>query len=74
MGVLWSLQTKKKKILVITYKKKFDYYATNEELDSYVYTIVEALIGDLDDEIEVDITEDDNHRYVTLKIFDLMLH
>ena len=59
---------------MITYKKKFDYYATNKELDFYVYSIVEALIGDLDDEIEVDITEDDNHRYVTLKIFDRVLH
>ena len=59
---------------MITYKKKFDYYATNEELESYVYNIVEALIGDLDDEIEVDITEDDNHRYVTLNIFDRVLH
>ena len=59
---------------MITYKKTFDYYATNEELDSFVYGIVEALIGDLDDEIEVDITEDDNHRYVTLNIFDSVLH
>ena len=59
---------------VITYKKTFDFYATDGELDSYVYTIVEALIGDLDDEIEVDITEDDNHRYVTLKIIDRVLH
>lgn len=74
MGVLWSLQTKKKKILVITYKKKFDYYATNEELDSYVYTIVEALIGDLDDEIEVDITQDDNHRYISVNILNRVLH
>ena len=59
---------------MITYKKKFDYYATNKELDFYVYSIVEALIGDLDDEIEVDITEDDNHRYVTLNIFGRVLH
>jgi hypothetical protein len=59
---------------MITYKKTFDYYATNKELDFYVYSIVEALIGDLDDEIEVDITEDDNHRYVTLNIFDRVLH
>ena len=59
---------------MITYKKTFDFYATDGELDSYVYTIVEALIGDLDDEIEVDITEDDNHRYVILKIIDRVLH
>ena len=59
---------------MITYKKTFDYYATNGELDSFVYSIVEALIGDLDDEIEVDITEDDNHRYVTLNIVNGTLH
>ena len=59
---------------MITYKKKFDYYATNEELDSYVYTIVEALIGALDDEIEVDITQDDNHRYISVNILNTLLH
>ena len=59
---------------MIAFKKTFDFYATDGELESYVYTIVETLIGDLDDEIEVDITEDDNHRYVTLKIIDRVLH
>ena len=59
---------------MITYKKKFDYYATNKELDSYIYSIVETLIGDLDDEIEVDITEDDNHRYVNVNFLNGTLH
>ena len=59
---------------MITYKKTFDYYATNEELDSFVYSIVEALIGDLDDEIEVDITEDDNNRQLTVKILNQVLN
>mgnify|MGYP003991657123 CR=1 FL=1 len=59
---------------MITYKKKFDFYATNEELDSFVYSIVEALIGDLDDEIEVDITEDDNNRQLTVKILNQVLN
>ena len=59
---------------MITYKKTFDFYATDTELDSYVYNIVEALIGDLDDEIEVDITEDDNHRYISVNILDKVLH
>ena len=59
---------------MITFKKTFDYYATDGELDCYVHSIVEALIGDLDDEIEVDITEDNDHRYVTLKIIDRVLH
>ncbi len=59
---------------MITYKKTFDFYATDGELESYVYTIVETLIGDLDDEIEVDITEDDNHRYVILNILNGTVH
>ena len=59
---------------MITFKKKFDFYATNEELDSFVYGIVEALIGDLDDEIEVDITEDDNNRQLTVKILNQVLN
>ena len=59
---------------MITYKKIFDYYATNEELDKFVYSIVEALIGDLDDEIEVDITQDDKHRYITVNILNRVLH
>ena len=59
---------------MITYKKTFDFYATNEELDFFVYSIVEALIGDLDDEIEVDITEDDNHRYISVNILNRVLH
>ena len=59
---------------MITYKKKFDYYATNKELDTYIYSIVETLIGDLDDEIEVDITEDDNHRYISVNILNGTLH
>ena len=59
---------------MITYKKTFDFYATDGELDSYVYGIVETLIGDLDDEVQVAVTEDDDHRYVTLNIFDRVLH
>ena len=59
---------------MITYKKKFYYYATNKELDTYIYSIVETLIGDLDDEIEVDITEDDNHRYISVNILNGTLH
>ena len=44
---------------MITYKKTFDFYATDGELDSYVYSILETLIGDLDDEVQVAVTEDD---------------
>ena len=50
------------------------FYATDGKLDSYVYSILETLIGDLDDEVQVAVTEDDDHRYVTLNIFDRVLH
>ena len=36
--------------------------------------VLETLIGDLDDDIQVAVEEDDNHRYVTLKIIDRVLH
>jgi len=65
---------KSRRILMITIKKTFDFYATDGELEYYVYSIVETLIGDLDDEIEVDITENDNHRYITLNIMNGVLH
>ena len=59
---------------MITYKKTFDFYATDGELDSYVYSILETLIGDLDDEVQVAVEEDDDHRYIALNIFDSVLH
>ena len=59
---------------MITYKKTFDYYATDGELDSYVHSILETLIGDLDDDVQVAVTEDDDHRYITLNIFDRGVH
>ena len=59
---------------MITYKKTFDFYATDGELVSYVHSILETLIGDLDDEVQVAVTEDDDHRYVTLNIFNSVLH
>ena len=52
---------------MITFKKTFDFYATDGELDSYVHSILETLIEDSDDEIEVDITED-NPLSATVKI------
>ena len=59
---------------MITFKKTFDYYATDGELDAYVHSILETLIGDLDDDIQVTVEEDDDHRYVTLNILDRVLH
>ena len=59
---------------MITFKKTFDFYATDGELDTYVHSILETLIGDLDDDVQVAVTEDDGHRYVTLNILDRVLH
>tara|TARA_B100001250_G_scaffold362251_1_gene340813 strand:- start:57 stop:230 length:174 start_codon:yes stop_codon:yes gene_type:complete len=57
---------------MITYKKKFDFYATDTELDTYVYDILTDY--DPDAQIEVSIDRDIDHRYVTLKIFDNVLN
>ena len=59
---------------MITYKKKFDFYATDTELDTYVYDILTGPDYDPDAQIEVSVDRDIDHRYVTLKIFDRTLH
>ena len=59
---------------MITYKKKFDYCATDSELDNYVHEIVDFLMGDIDDEIELYLEEDNKHRYITLNIVNQSLH
>ena len=57
-----------------TYKKTFDFYATDIELDTYVYDILTGPDYDPEAQIEVNIDRDIDHRYVTLKIFDRTLH
>ena len=57
-----------------TYKKTFDFYATDTELDTYVYDILTGPDHDPDTQIEVNIDRDIDHRYVTLKIFNRTLH
>ena len=57
-----------------TYKKTFDFYATDVELDTYVYDILTGPDYDPDAQIEVSIDRDIDHRYVTLKIFDRVLN
>ena len=57
-----------------TYKKTFDFYATDTELDTYVYDILTGPDHDPEAYIEVDYDRDIDHRYVTLKIFDRTLH
>ena len=57
-----------------TYKKKFDFYATDVELDTYVYDILTGPDYDPDTYIEVSIDRDIDHRYVNFKILDQVLH
>ena len=59
---------------MITFKKTFDFYATDRELDTYVNNMFDAVVGDLDPMIEVEFDGDSNHRYVEFKIFDKVLH
>ena len=57
-----------------TYKKTFDFYATDVELDTYIYGILTGPDYDPEAYIEVDYDRYIDHRYVTLKIFDRTLH
>ena len=56
-----------------TYKKTFDFYATDIELDTYVYNILTGPDYDPDAYIQVSVDRDIDHRYLTLKIFDRVL-
>ena len=59
---------------MITYKKTFDFYATDIELDTYVYDILTGPDYDPDTQIEVNFDRDIDHRYVNFKILDQVLH
>jgi hypothetical protein len=57
-----------------TYQKTFDFYATDEQVDTFVYSILDGPNVDPDDDIEVLFDRDIDHRYVTLKVLDRVLH
>ena len=59
---------------MITFKKTFDYYATDNELGDYITLMADVVIGDVDPQIEFDVESDDHHRYVTVNILDKVLH
>ena len=59
---------------MITFKKTFDFYATDGEMDTFVYSILEGPGCDPEDDIVVEIDRDTDHRYVTLNILDKALH
>ena len=59
---------------MISYKKKFDFRARDEELFSFVRNMLEVLEGDIEPKIEVEFEGDLDHRYVNFKILDQVLH
>ena len=59
---------------MITFKKTFDFYATDGELDVFVNNIFDTIIGDPEADVEVWTDRDTDHRYVEFKIFDKVLH
>ena len=60
--------------LMITFKKTFDYYATDNELGDYITLMADVVTGDVDPQIEFDVESDDHHRYVIVNILDKVLH
>ena len=56
------------------YKKTFDFYLTDTELDNYVHTILHSPEVAPEDEIDVSVDKDDYNTYLTLKVFDRQLH
>lgn len=59
---------------MITFKKTFDFYATDNELGNYITSMLEVVEGDIDPQIEFDVESDDQHRYVIVNILDKVLH
>ena len=63
-----------RRLLMLTFKKTFDFYATDNELGNYISSMLEVVEGDIDPQIEFDVESDDQHRYVIVSILDKVLH
>ena len=59
---------------MITFKKTFDFYATDNELGSYISSMLEVVEGDINPQIDFDVESDDQHRYVIVNILNQTLH
>ena len=59
---------------MITFKRTFDFYETDNELGNYISSMLEVVEGDIDPQIEFDVESDDQHRYVIVNILDKVLH
>ena len=59
---------------MITFKKTFDFYATDNELGNYISSMLEVVEGDINPQIEFDVESDDQYRYVIVNILNQALH
>ena len=59
---------------MITFKKTFNFYATDIELDVFIDNIFNKIIDDPEADVEVYANSDTDHRYVTVNILDKVLH
>ena len=58
---------------MITFKKTFDFYATDNELGNYISSMLEVVEGDIDPQIEFDVESDEKYRYVIVNISNQVL-
>ena len=59
---------------MITFKKTFDFYATDKELGNYISSMLEVVEGDINPQIDFDVESDNQHRYVIVNILNQTLH
>ena len=59
---------------MITFKKKFDFCATDNELGDYITVMADVMIGDINPQVEFDIESNEQNRYVTVKVLGKVLH
>tara|TARA_B110000914_G_C15128500_1_gene293851 strand:- start:211 stop:390 length:180 start_codon:yes stop_codon:yes gene_type:complete len=59
---------------MITFKKTFHYYTTDNELGDYISSMVDVVERDIDSQIEFDVESNEQYRYVIVNILDQFLH
>ena len=59
---------------MISYRKSFDFTASDDELYDYVEKMIDVMVGDIDPKVEFDFENDENYRYVNFKILNKILH
>jgi len=57
-----------------TFKKTFDFYVTDSEIDNYIHSILQSPQVDPEDEIDIALDRDDYNCNVILKVFDRVLN